>query len=124
MHIKATHHVAIRTRNFAALEAFYTQTLGLPVTKRWDENTIIFINIGSTTIELIGREASPAPGAPQGGIDHIALHVDNVDSAYAELLAAGVKIKSGPAMFRDVRICFFYDPDGNILELVQEMGNQ
>ncbi len=46
----------------------------------------------------------------------------NLDEAYAELVAKGIKIKTEPRNFKDVRICFFYDPDGNSLELVQELG--
>jgi len=120
MKLKATHHVAIFTQNFAAMEAFYTQTLGFNVTKRWDEKNIIFINIGSTTIELIGRDTAPVAGTPPGAINHIAMHVDSLDDCYQELLDKGVKIKSAPANFMDVRICFFFDPDGNSLELVQD----
>ena len=120
MKLKATHHVAIFTQNFAALEKFYTQTLGFLVTKRWDDVTIIFIDIGSTTIELIGRDTAPAADSPAGAINHIALHVDDVDAAYQELVAKGVKIKSAPANFKEVRICFFFDPDGNTLELVED----
>ncbi|MDQ5851766.1 MAG: VOC family protein, partial [Chloroflexota bacterium] len=70
MRVLATHHVAIYTPNFETLEAFYTQTLGFPVTLRWDDATIIFIDVGSTQIELIGREATagaPGPHAPFGG---------------------------------------------------------
>ena len=61
------------------------------MTKRWDDVTIIFIDIGSTTIELIGRDTAPAADSPAGAINHIALHVDDVDTAYQELVAKGVK---------------------------------
>ena len=120
MNLKSTHHVAIFTQNFAAMERFYTETLGFKVTKRWDPRTIIFIDIGSTTIELIGRDTAPAAGSTPGPINHLAMHVDDVDAAHAELIALGVKIKSAPANFEDVRICFFFDPDGNSLELVED----
>lgn len=122
MQLLATHHVALFTRNFAAMEKFYSETLGFPITRRWDDVTIIFINVGSTTIELIGRDTAPAPDSEPGAFNHLALQVANVDEAFAELVAKGIKIKSEPKDFKDVRICFFYDPDGNSLELVQEMG--
>ncbi|MBX3013522.1 MAG: VOC family protein [Caldilineaceae bacterium] len=122
MKLKATHHIGVRTQNMAAMEKFYTETLGFPVTRRWDDVQIIFIDIGSTTIELIGRAEAPAANAPVGCIDHIALQVENLDAAYQELVEKGVKIKVEPRNFKDVRICFFYDPDGNSLELVQELG--
>lgn len=123
MQLLATHHVALFTRNFAAMEKFYSETLGFPITRRWDDVTIIFINVGSTTIELIGRDTAPAPDSEPGAFNHLALHVANVDEAYQELLAKGIKIKAEPKNFKDVRICFFFDPDGNTLELVQEMGS-
>lgn len=119
MQLTATHHIGLRTPNFAAMEAFYTQTLGFPVTKRWDDVQIIFIDIGSTTIELIGRDSATADTKPTGGFDHLALHVANVDEAFAELVAKGVTIRSEPRDFKDVRIAFFQDPDGNVLELVE-----
>jgi catechol 2,3-dioxygenase-like lactoylglutathione lyase family enzyme len=120
MNLVGTHHVALFTNNFAALEQFYTQTLGFPVTKRWDDVNIIFINVGSTTIELIGRDNRTGRVPNQYGFDHLALHVEDVDAAYAELSAAGIKFNGEPKSFQDVRIVFFNDPDGNLLELVED----
>jgi catechol 2,3-dioxygenase-like lactoylglutathione lyase family enzyme len=122
MKLKATHHIAIRTQNMAAMTRFYTETLGFPITKRWDEVNIIFIGIGSTTIELIGNPNAPAPNTPAGAIDHLALHVESVDEAHQELVAKGVPITVQPKDFQDIRLCFFKDPDGNSLELVEELN--
>lgn len=120
MKLTGTHHVALRTPNFAAMEAFYAQTLGFPITRRWDDVKIVFIDVGSTTIELIGREDATAESKPSGGWDHLALHVADVDAAFAELVEKGVKIRSEPRNFKEVRIAFFFDPDGNVLELVED----
>jgi catechol 2,3-dioxygenase-like lactoylglutathione lyase family enzyme len=120
--LKATHHIAILTQNMATMEKFYSETLGFPVTKRWDDVNIIFIDIGSTTIELIGSADAPVPNSPAGAINHIALHVENLDAAYQELVEKGIQIKMEPRNFQDIRLCFFYDPDGNSLELVQELN--
>ena len=60
MQVKATHHIALLTRNFAEMEKFYSETLGFAITKRWDDIPIIFIDIGSSTIELIGKDRGPA----------------------------------------------------------------
>ena len=54
MKLAGTHHVALRTPNFAEMERFYAQTLGFSITRRWDDVNIVFIDVGSTTIELIG----------------------------------------------------------------------
>jgi catechol 2,3-dioxygenase-like lactoylglutathione lyase family enzyme len=119
MKLKATHHIALLTRNFADMERFYTETVGLPVVNRWDDVGIIFIDVGSTTIELIGRENAPAPNSPAGAFDHLALHVESVDEAHAELVEKGVRVRTPPTNFKDVRVCFFFDPDGNLLELFE-----
>ncbi|MBX2998932.1 MAG: VOC family protein [Caldilineaceae bacterium] len=120
MQLLGTHHVALFTDNFEALEKFYTETLGLPVTKRWDDAKIIFINVGSTTIELLGRDNRSGRVANQYGFDHLALHVEDVDVAYAELKAAGVNFTVDPKNFKDIRLAFFTDPDGNLIELFEE----
>ena len=120
MKLKATHHVALFTRNFAEMEKFYSQTLGFPVTLRWDDVTIIFIDIGSTTIELIGRDTAPEANSKPGAFNHLALHVEDVDVAYQELVAKGIAITVEPKNFKEIRICFFIDPDGNSLELVED----
>lgn len=120
MQLTGTHHIGLRTPNMAAMEAFYTQTLGFPVVRRWDDVQIIFIDIGSTLLELIGRDDATAETNPTGGIDHIALHVEDLDVAFAELVEKGVRIRSEPRDFQNVRIAFFFDPDGNVLELVEQ----
>lgn len=122
MELKATHHIGVLTQNLDEMVRFYTETLGCPVTKRWDDVNIVFVGIGSTTIELIGRDTALPKGVQAGRIDHIALHVASTDAAHAELVAKGVTFRDAPRDFKDVRIAFFFDPDGNVLELVEETG--
>jgi glyoxylase I family protein len=127
MHLLGTHHVAILTANFEALETFYTRTLGFPVTRRWDDAGIIFIDIGSTKVELSRKDAAGGEDGPHAldegtGINHIALHVADTDAAFHELVSAGVKVLREPSNFKTLRIAFFSDPDGNVLELVEELG--
>jgi catechol 2,3-dioxygenase-like lactoylglutathione lyase family enzyme len=102
------------------MEQFYTQTLGFEVTRRWDENGIIFIDVGSTTIELIERQDVAQSRTQRGGFDHLALHVDDVDVAYLELVEKDVPTQGEPRNFQSIRIAFFTDPDGNLLELVED----
>lgn len=71
-----------------------------------------------------GEEAASAgpPNAP--GLGHVALLVDDLDAAVARLKAAGVSFISPPvevpfavgAMGRK-RLCYFHDPEGNLLEI-------
>lgn len=126
MQLLTTHHIAVITRNMEEMERFYTQTLGLPVTKRWDDAGIIFVDVGSTQIELIGRgtvegETQPHAVGQGVGINHIALQVIDTDAAFEELREKGVSVLREPSNFQTIRIAFFTDPDGNVLELVQDM---
>ena len=123
MKVKATHHIALLTPNFEEMQQFYGETLGFPVVGRWDEVDIVFFDAGGTKIELVGRDAAPADNNPTGGWAHLALHVDSVDETYAELLAKGVKPRSEPKNFQTIRNAFFFDPDGNAVELVEDPVN-
>lgn len=120
MKITATHHVGLFTPNFEAMKTFYTETLGLPITKTWTEPNIIFLAAGSTLIELIEKPGIEFSDERPAGWDHFAFHVESVDEVFAEVKAAGLKIEVEPKDFKDVRIAFFRDPDGNMLELVEE----
>jgi catechol 2,3-dioxygenase-like lactoylglutathione lyase family enzyme len=121
MKLLGTHHIALHTPNFDALQAFYTETLGFPIVHRWPDANIIFISIGSTTLELAGRPQATADNKPTGGFHHIALHVASVDDAVDEMVAKGVKIHTQPKNFQDIRLAFIQDPDGNLVEFVESL---
>ena len=127
MSIRAAHHIAIYTRDLARLEAFYTHTLGFPVARRWDMAGIVFVDAGGLWIELT-RQDAPDDGArpralDQGiGLNHFALQVDDVDGSFQQLVAQGVRVLAAPADYENVRVAFLADPDGNVLELIEDPG--
>jgi glyoxylase I family protein len=123
------HHVAISTSRFARLCSFYVETLGLTVVGGFPDQQIAFLDAGGTVLEIVGEPDAglPSPGGfERRGWQHLAWQVDDVDAAYAELLARGVDGHSPPEDFpADVsrlRIAFLSDPDGNLLELVQPVS--
>lgn len=127
MRIAHTHHVALLTANFERIRAFYVEILGLPVRGAFPGHNIVFVEAGSTTIEIV--EESRAPGVPAtGGWHHLAFEVPDVDAAVAELAAHGIQCHVQPTNFPEqapsLRIAFFRDPDGNVLELVQPLGGR
>ena len=114
-----SHHIAMRSPNFEATKAFYTETLGFPIVGQIPGGSVVFIDIGGTTIELV-----PAPGTgpvrkADCGLVHLALEVDDVDATYEELSSKGVAFFIQPKSVGDIRLAFFHDPDGNELELFQ-----
>ncbi len=122
MQLLGTHHISLHTPNFDALKAFYTESLGFPVVHAWPDANIIFIDLGSTTLELAGRDQATAFTEPTGGFHHIALHVENVDEAVAELVTKGIAIQTQPKDFQNIRLAFIQDPDGNLIELVHTLA--
>ena len=127
MRILGTHHVAIYTSNFASLREFYVETLGLPVVGGFPGHRILFIAAGSTAIELT-EEGTPPNDPGRGGWHHLAWEVEDVDDAYAKLSARGIRFhvppEGFPAELPTMRIAFFTDPDGNVLELVQPLAGR
>ena len=124
MHIVRTHHVAIVTSNVARLREFYVEVLGLPPVGGFAGQSIAFVDAGTTLIELV-EEAGPDGDRRQSGWNHLALEVQDVESAYAELSARGIPFDVPPEKFPpeapELYIAFLHDPDGNPIELVQRL---
>jgi lactoylglutathione lyase len=119
------HHIAIYTRDLARLEAFYTQALGFPVVRRWDAPGIVFVDAGGLWIELTRQDAPEDGTIPRAldqgvGLNHLALLVDNVDTAFQALAEKGVRALAAPSNYENVRVAFLADPDGNVLELIED----
>ncbi len=118
-------HIAIYTRDLARLEAFYTQVLGFPVVRRWDAAGIVFVDSGGLWIELTRQDAPDDGTQPRAldqgvGINHVAMQVDAVDRSFRELVDKGVRVLAAPADYENVRVAFLADPDGNVLELIED----
>jgi catechol 2,3-dioxygenase-like lactoylglutathione lyase family enzyme len=115
MRVTGTDFVFLPISDFERSEAFYTGLLGLECSKRYGRGIGGEFETGNLTIQVvdmakIGREIPPSTGA-------IALHVDDVDEARAELEAKGIEFS---AETLDSGVCFqafFRDPDGNALIL-------
>lgn len=125
MQITCTHHLAIYTADFERIRDFYVDTLGLPVRGAFEGYNIIFVDAGTTTIEIVEDRNGRAN---DGGWRHLALEVPDVDAAYAELVAKGIPFHVPPEDFPPqapkMRYALFRDPDGNELELVQPLGSR
>jgi predicted enzyme related to lactoylglutathione lyase len=113
--VTRTDFVSLPITSFDKAEAFYSGVLGLECSKRIPKALGGEFETGSLTIQVVdvaklGREFAPSTGA-------IALHVDDVAAARAELEERGVEF-DGETM--DSGVCFqahFSDPDGNALML-------
>jgi lactoylglutathione lyase len=127
-HMRA-HHIAIYTRDLVRLEAFYTQVLGFPAVRRWDSAGIVFVDAGGLWLELTRQDAPDDGTLPRAldqgvGINHLALQVDDVDRSFQELVEQGVRVLSAPLDYENMRVAFLADPDGNVLELIEDAERQ
>ena len=109
--------VAIATTDLAAAREFYGTVLGLPCSSVWRESDPVGAEFetGSLTIAVMQTDAFGMEFKPHSA--PIALHVDDVEAARAELESRGVTFKADTL---DSGVChqaFFADPDGNALAL-------
>ena len=118
-------HLALVTTDVRRAARFYTEVLGFTETGRLEtahSDTIIFISLGGTQIELFGTGDGQAPTGADGctGFRHLAMKVDDIDAEYERLKAAGVEFSMVPTTVdAGLRIAFLLDPEGNSLELMQ-----
>lgn len=113
--VTGTDFVFLPVTSFEKAEEFYSGVLGLECSVRYRDDFGGEFETGSLTIQVIdsariGREFEPSKGA-------IALHVDDVEAARAELSSRGVEF-FGETI--DSGVChqaYFKDQDGNALIL-------
>jgi catechol 2,3-dioxygenase-like lactoylglutathione lyase family enzyme len=53
------------------------------------------------------------------GFPHIALTVDSVDEEHERLTDLGCEFYIQPQTVQGIRCAFFYDPDGNRIEIIE-----
>jgi lactoylglutathione lyase len=94
------------------------------------EILIADMELGGARVEFIQYVApatTPYPGDPSvAGSAHIAVVARDIESEFRRLQAAGVRFHSPPRTIRDPgrpvwRWCYFRDPDGICVELVESV---
>jgi predicted enzyme related to lactoylglutathione lyase len=105
----------VPTRDFDAAAAFYGELLGLPMSARYGARPGGEFETGNLTLQLLqpdafGLEFRPSPNP-------VALHVDDVEAARAQLEAGGVAFHGDTIDSGVCHMAFFEDPDGNALML-------
>src|SRR5260370_23272186 len=143
-------HTGLTVSDLDRSIAFYRDLLGLELVAQWDSaqpylRTVVGFPEAELRIALLRLPGAAAAvsghhlelleyRAPRGargdprtcnpGNAHVAFMVDDVDQAYAELRARGVRFKSAPVEIthgrnRGAKAVYFLDPDDITLELVE-----
>lgn len=113
--VTGTDFVTVSATDFDAAVDFYENTLGLPLSARYGRMPGVEFETGNLTIAVLQSEAFNME--PRANNHPIALHVEDVAAARAELESRGVKFL-GETL--DTGVCHmapFQDPDGNSLLL-------
>lgn len=140
--IRGIHHIALNTRNFDRLLAFYTNVIGFEPASdeyRWENSKPtdqatglsdsaarhIWLKAGNCFIELFEYEKPKGTDNPplrphDQGYTHFALDVTDIEAEYDRLKAAGmVFAHERPVDFGAIQAVYGKDPDGNTIELQQ-----
>jgi predicted enzyme related to lactoylglutathione lyase len=113
MKIRGTDFVVYQVSDLARAAAFYRKTLGLPQEVFSEEDQWAEFNCGNVTLSLHGGQKLPEQIT--GG--KIALAVDDVYDACAEVKIKGVHVVSEPVDYGVCCAVEILDPDGNTVIL-------
>ena len=107
--------VTVFVKDFPAAKEFYGTVLGLPCSADYGRVPGAEFETGSLTLQLMDAEAI---GREFHASTHpIALHVEDVEAARAELESRGVSFVADTMDSGVCHMAFFADPDGNALML-------
>lgn len=123
-----SHHIALRTLDYEAAIAFYSEVMGMEKVVEFsiDGRRITLLDIGDGShLELF--EPLPDTSAPADASEdlffHFALATSDIAAALERVRAAGMEITTELTDAQlgslDVTIAFFKGPGGEVIELFQ-----
>jgi glyoxylase I family protein len=116
-------HIAVVAKNPVALKNWYERVLGArEVFSNGQNPPTCLISLGNVWFEIYAAEKSLPDTANNklAGFRHLALRVDSLDAAKAELEKLDVKFNEAErAAAGGGRILFFEDCEGNLLHFVE-----
>jgi catechol 2,3-dioxygenase-like lactoylglutathione lyase family enzyme len=115
MNITGVDFITVPTQDFDKAQEFYGDVLGLEKSKQWGDMPGREYETGSLTIAVMQSDAFGQQFAPH--THPIALHVEDVEAARAELESKGVEFRADTMDSGVCHMAFFADPDGNQLML-------
>lgn len=144
--IRSLRHFGLVVRDLERALNFYCDVLGLRVVRQMEEagpflDTILAEpDVRVTTVKL-GAQEGPAllellhfespdifvsewPSLFRTGPTHFAMTVTDLVSVYRNLLDAGASVLAAPERSPDgcAFVCFGRDPEGNLIEFVEELN--
>ena len=133
---KRIDHMELLTADPARIVAFYREVLGFRERARQSipetplgPLDLVYLELGGTTLEVMCYPQARTPIPPRDaqrrlGWQCLALEVEDMDRALAELKGRGVDVAWGPVKRPDYARAEIRDPDGNPVELRQWIHKQ
>jgi catechol 2,3-dioxygenase-like lactoylglutathione lyase family enzyme len=113
MTVTGVDFICVPTQDYEKADGFYGDVLGLERSKQWGKMPAREYETGSLTIAVMQSDAF---GIEFQRHSHpIALQVDDVEAARAELEGKGVKFHADTIDSGVCHMAYFSDPDGNAL---------
>src|SRR3954468_16326193 len=125
---KRIDHIELLTAAPERIVAFYNGVLGFRERERTRVQTpsgpldLVYLELGGTTVEVMcypQLKVPPRDAERRLGWQCLALEVDDMDRALAELKGRGIAPAWGPMKRPDYARAEIRDPDGNPIELRQ-----
>jgi catechol 2,3-dioxygenase-like lactoylglutathione lyase family enzyme len=113
MNVTGVDFICVPTRDYEQASAFYGDTLGLPFSKRWGNMPAGEFETGTLTLAVMQSDAFGIEFKPHS--HPIALRVDDVAAARAELEDKGIAFRGDIIDSGVCHMANFADPDGNAL---------
>ena len=115
---KGLEHTAIASPDPGKLAQWYVDHLDFVVNYRYEGNVFVKAPNGSM-LEIIPSEGARSPQTMKDqGIRHLAIAVDDFDTAHQTLRSKGVQFLTEPYQVGGNRLVFFADGDGNFVHLI------
>jgi catechol 2,3-dioxygenase-like lactoylglutathione lyase family enzyme len=117
----ALHHVHVVCSELPATESWFVDGLGAELVERRESRGLPTseLRLAGVRVLLRGRGSAELAAGRSYGIDHFALHVDNLDALVETLRTRGVEIARDPHDSPTNRVAFVRGPDDLVIELVQ-----
>jgi catechol 2,3-dioxygenase-like lactoylglutathione lyase family enzyme len=120
-------HVVLTVADIARTLSFYERALGMSPVAFGDGRTAVSFGDQKLNLHQAGREFEPKARTPVAGSADLCFTTDiPLADVIAHLKRAGVAVELGPVdkvgARRPLRSVYFRDPDGNLIEVANEVG--
>jgi catechol 2,3-dioxygenase-like lactoylglutathione lyase family enzyme len=124
--IRAIDHVVLTVRDVERTLSFYERALGMRSVSFGEGRRALAFGDQKLNLHQAGREFEPKAQVPTpGSVDLCLLTDDPLDDVVAHLRSMDVAIELGPVAKtgarRPLRSIYFRDPDGNLIEVANEL---